>query len=184
MTADDVRRSRFLSLVLRHQPQTIGLRLDEAGWADVDELLRLLARAGRPLERAQLERLVAGNDKRRFAFSDDGRRIRASQGHSVAVDLGLTALAPPETLFHGTADRFLDSIRRDGLRPGSRRHVHLSADRTTAVTVGSRHGRPVVLTIAASAMAAAGHEFFRSANGVWLTAAVPPPFLATTDSSP
>ncbi|MBX9623218.1 MAG: RNA 2'-phosphotransferase [Gemmataceae bacterium] len=175
--ADLVRVSKFLSLVLRHKPEQIGLSLDPNGWADVDELIRLATAAGRRLDRPLLDRIVAENDKKRFAFSDDGRRIRASQGHSVEVDLALSPVTPPELLYHGTATRFLDSIRATGLRPGSRQHVHLSADEATATTVGRRHGVPVVLVVKADEMAAAGHSFYRSANGVWLTERVPAEFL-------
>jgi putative RNA 2'-phosphotransferase len=175
--ADLVRTSKFLSLVLRHQPEAIGLTLDDNGWADVDELIRLANESGHVLTRTLLERVVAENDKKRFAFSDDGRRIRASQGHSVAVDLALPPVEPPEVLYHGTATRFLDSIRAGGLHAGSRRHVHLSPDAATATKVGQRHGKPVVLVVRARAMAAAGHQFFLSANGVWLTERVPAEFL-------
>ena len=171
------RLSKFLSLVLRHAPERAGVVLDAAGWAEVDALIAGARRAGVALDRARLERVVRDNDKQRFAFSPDGRRIRASQGHSVAVDLGLTPEAPPETLYHGTAARHLDAIRREGLRPGRRTHVHLSADAATAASVGRRHGRPVVLGVAAGAMHRAGHAFVRSANGVWLTDAVPPEYL-------
>lgn len=166
--------SRFVSKVLRHAPESVGLRLDEAGWVEVEDLLAAAARAGVALDRPTLERVVGENDKQRFALSPDGRRIRASQGHSVAVDLGLQPQAPPEVLFHGTADRHLDSIRRGGLVPGRRTHVHLSPDEATAVAVGRRHGRPVVLRVPAGRMHAAGHPFYRSDNGVWLTPAVPP----------
>jgi putative RNA 2'-phosphotransferase len=173
MDASLVRMSKFVSKVLRHAPESVGLRLDEAGWVDVDDLLAAAARAGVPLDRPTLERVVAENDKQRFALSADGLRIRASQGHSVAVELGLTPVEPPPLLFHGTADRNLDSIRVQGLIPGRRTHVHLSADEATAVNVGRRHGRPVVLHVQAGEMHRAGHAFFRSDNGVWLTAAVP-----------
>lgn len=169
-----VRTSRFLSKVLRHAPESVGLRLDDAGWVDVAELLAAAARAGVPLDRPTLQRVVAENDKQRFALSADGVRIRASQGHSVPVELGLAPVAPPDVLFHGTADRNLESIRAQGLVPGRRTHVHLSADEATAVNVGRRHGRPVVLRIASGEMHRAGHAFFRSDNGVWLTDAVPP----------
>jgi putative RNA 2'-phosphotransferase len=177
MDAQLVRLSKFLSLVLRHNPGAIGIALDPHGWVDIDELLAAAQRRGTALDHATLLRIVAENEKRRFALSDDGRRIRASQGHSVAVDLGLEPAAPPELLYHGTATRFLDSIRREGLRPGSRQHVHLSADHATAVQVGRRHGQPAVLAVRAGAMAAAGFSFFRSANGVWLTNRVPPEYL-------
>lgn len=170
-----VRTSRFLSLVLRHRPQVIGIELDDAGWVDIDELLAALARAGRPVELAELTAVVELNDKQRFVMRDG--RIRASQGHSVDVELGLDPLEPPQLLFHGTADRHLDSIRASGLRPRRRRHVHLSPDAETARSVGARHGRPVILRVRAGAMYAAGHVFHCSENGVWLTAAVPVEFL-------
>jgi len=173
-----VRISKFLSLVLRHDPGRIGIALDEAGWVGVDELIEAARRAGVEIDRAVLERVVAENDKRRFALSPDGGRIRASQGHSVAVDLGLRPQAPPAELFHGTAARFVESIRCEGLRAGKRTHVHLSADEATARKVGQRHGSPVVLRIAAGRMHQAGHEFVRSENGVWLTAAIPVEYVA------
>ncbi|MEW5929011.1 MAG: RNA 2'-phosphotransferase [Gemmatimonadota bacterium] len=172
-----VRTSKFLSLVLRHQPEHIGIALDAGGWVGVDELLAAAGRSGFALDRAALERVVADNDKQRFAFSDDGARIRASQGHSVAVELGLEPQTPPDELFHGTATRFLDSIRSQGLRPGSRTHVHLSADEATAVEVGRRHGKPAVLRIDAGAMHRDGHAFVRSVNGVWLAEAVPAAYI-------
>ena len=174
MDASLARTSRFLSKVLRHAPESVGLRLDGAGWVEVDALLAAAARAGVALDRAALERVVAENDKQRFALSPDGLRIRASQGHSVPVELGLEPRTPPGLLFHGTADRNVEAIRREGLRPGRRTHVHLSLDPETAVAVGRRHGRPVVLRVHAGRMHAAGHAFYRSDNGVWLTAAVPP----------
>jgi putative RNA 2'-phosphotransferase len=130
------------------------------------------------LDRPTLERVVAENDKKRFALSADGTRIRASQGHSVRVELGLEPVEPPAVLFHGTADRNVEPIRHQGLRPGRRTHVHLSADEATAVAVGRRHGRPVVLRVHAGRMHAAGHAFYRSDNGVWLTDAVPPEHIA------
>jgi len=172
-----VRASKNLSRILRHDPGSVGLTLDEAGWVGVAELLAALAAHGRPLTRAELDHVVATNNKRRFAFSEDGRSIRASQGHTVEVDLGLAPTPPPPMLYHGTTARYLDAIFHEGLRPMARQDVHLSADTETAVRVGSRHGRPVVLTVDAAAMAAEGHEFRLSANGVWLTAAVPPRYL-------
>lgn len=172
-----VRLSKFLSLVLRHAPERAGLTLDEAGWVDVDALLAGAAQAGVPLDRPTLERVVRENGKQRFALSPDGRRIRANQGHSVAVDLQLAPEAPPDVLYHGTATRFLGAIRREGLRPGRRTHVHLSADPETAAAVGQRHGQPAVLRVAAGRMHRDGYEFVRAANGVWLTAAVPPAYL-------
>ncbi|KAA9332975.1 RNA 2'-phosphotransferase [Hymenobacter busanensis] len=169
--------SKFLSLVLRHQPDTIGLSLDAQGWADVDELLRRLAEHNHPTTRTELDALVANSDKQRFAFSPDGQRIRANQGHSVEVDLGYTPQTPPEVLYHGTAERNLAAIQASGLVRQQRHHVHLSPDAATAHRVGQRHGRPVVLPVAAADMARQGHAFFLSDNGVWLTEAVPPQFI-------
>ena len=177
MTVDLVRTSKFLSLVLRHQPEVIGLALDENGWANVEDLIRLANQHGRRLTRSLLEHVVAENDKKRFVLSDDGLRIRASQGHSVQVDLALPALEPPALLYHGTATRFLASIRAGGLHSASRQHVHLSLDVPTATKVGQRHGQPVVLVVRAGAMFAAGHEFYLSANAVWLTDRVPVEFI-------
>jgi putative RNA 2'-phosphotransferase len=177
MAADLVRLSKFLSLVLRHEPEKIGIVLDANGWVAVDELLAAAAKAGVVLTLESLRRVVETNDKKRFAFSEDGRRIRASQGHSVEVDLDLAPTVPPEHLFHGTATRFLEPIRAEGLRPQSRRHVHLSPDEETAVKVGMRHGKPVVLQVAAGRMQREGHVFYLSANGVWLTENVPPEYL-------
>ncbi|KJH66488.1 RNA 2'-phosphotransferase [Chromobacterium violaceum] len=179
-TQDD--HSRFLSLVLRHQPETIGLQLDDQGWADIGELLARLAAKGRNLGRKQLEKIVLDNDKQRFAISEDGLRIRANQGHSIKIDLGLAACEPPDRLYHGTASRFLDAILAEGLRPGQRQHVHLSADWQTARKVGARHGKPVVLEIDARAMRQAGLAFYRSDNGVWLIDGVPPVFIRQTEA--
>lgn len=169
--------SKFLSYVLRHRPNSIGITLDDNGWVDVDVLLAAAQRHGKNISRALLEEVVATNDKKRFAFSEDGKRIRASQGHSVSVDLDLKPVAPPELLYHGTIERFLDSIRTQGLVRGSRHHVHLSPDEATARKVGSRRGKPVILIVEAARMHAAGHQFFCSANNVWLTEKVPPEFL-------
>lgn len=165
----DVQTSKFLSYVLRHRPDSIGITLDENGWVDVEVLLAAAQRHGKRLSRQLLERVVAENDKKRFAFSEDGRRIRASQGHSVSVDLALEPIEPPEFLYHGTVEPFLESIREKGLVRGSRHHVHLSPDEATARKVGSRRGKPVILVVQAGRMHEAGHQFFRSANGVWLT---------------
>lgn len=173
---DPLSASRFLSLVLRHRPDLIGLSLDNAGWAQIDALVAL-SQSHRPLTRALIETVVAISDKQRFAISEDGLRIRANQGHSIDVDLALEAVAPPIHLYHGTATRFVEAIRREGLSRRSRHHVHLSADVDTAQRVGARHGRPVVLVVRAAEMAAAGRVFHRSANGVWLTDAVPVAFI-------
>ncbi len=176
-----IRISKFLSLVLRHQPQAAGLSLDRGGWARVDELLAGARRAGVRLDEAALRQVVQQNDKRRFVLSADGLKIRANQGHSIPVDLGLEPQAPPELLYHGTATRFLASIRQQGLVPGSRNHVHLSPDQHTAVKVGRRHGQPVVLTVQASRMCQDGFYFYLSANGVWLVDQVPAEYLAFPD---
>lgn len=172
-----VRHSRFLSLVLRHKPQEVGIALEDGGWVSVDVLLAALAAHGRKLKRAELDQIVAGNDKQRFAFSGDGKKIRASQGHSVDVDLRLEQAAPPAVLYHGTARDRLRSISVSGLLKGKRHHVHLSAATDTATKVGARHGEAVVLPVRAGEMAADGHVFYRSANGVWLTDAVPPRYI-------
>lgn len=171
------RLSKFLSLILRHRPEAIGLDLDAAGWAEIDDLLAKAPLAGVPLDRASLEAVVRDNAKQRFALSPDGRRIRASQGHSIAVELDYLPQVPPEQLYHGTHQAALAAILAEGLNKRKRHHVHLSVDRATAWEVGQRHGPPVVLRIAAGEMAHAGHLFYRSANGVWLTAAVPPKFI-------
>lgn len=173
-----VRTSKFLSLVLRHEPEKIGLQLDPQGWVPIDELLSRAA-PHLPLTQELLHEVVRTSDKQRFAISEDGTRIRANQGHSVPVELGLAPQVPPEQLYHGTATRFLDSIRKQGLLRGDRHHVHLSATET-AVKVGARHGQPVVLIVNAGDMHRAGHVFFRSDNGVWLVEHVPPSFLAAT----
>ncbi|MEJ3747228.1 RNA 2'-phosphotransferase [Actinomycetes bacterium KLBMP 9797] len=175
MTDDVTKASRFLSYVLRHRPDAIGIELDPAGWVAVDTLLAALDRHGRPVSRALLDRVVAGADKRRFEVRDG--RIRAAQGHTVAVDLRLSPLAPPPVLHHGTVARFLARIRVDGLTPRGRTHVHLSADRHTATTVGARRGEPVILVVDAAAMHDNGHAFYQATNGVWLTDHVPPQWI-------
>ncbi|HEY7118447.1 MAG TPA: RNA 2'-phosphotransferase [Tepidisphaeraceae bacterium] len=172
-----IRLSKFLSLVLRHKPDEIGLMLDAAGWVAVDDLLTALARHDHPITREQLVHLVQSSDKKRFAFSDDGRRIRASQGHSVEVDLGYTPATPPERLYHGTVARLVPSIRQGGLVKGQRHHVHLSRDVATAAKVGDRRGKAVILTIDAARMHADGLVFFVSANGVWLSDHVPSEYI-------
>jgi len=185
LTRDQVRVSRRISLILRHRPESAGLTLDANGWVPVADLLAALR-----LSRADLDMIVENNDKSRFAIArrDDGTDwIRASQGHSrrVSVDLDLPAAEPPEVLFHGTPRENLESILRDGLRPRTRHHVHLSADVPTALVVGRRRSADVVvLEVPAATMAAAGHVFHRSANGVWLTAVVPPGCLALKRTNP
>jgi putative RNA 2'-phosphotransferase len=172
---NDTRTSKFLSLVLRHDPGRVGLTLDESGWVGVPELLDALARHGKQVSRSDLERIVRPDAKGRYDLAGD--RIRANQGHSVPVDLGLTGVVPPPLLYHGTAARVVESIRRTGIHRGARHHVHLSSDAETAVVVGSRRGQHVVLVVDAAAMHADGHAFYRSANGVWLTDEVPARYL-------
>ncbi|MER7196495.1 RNA 2'-phosphotransferase [Streptomyces sp. CB01635] len=170
-----VKVSKYLSKHLRHQPERIGLTLDEGGWVEIGTLLAAAAAHGFRITRDELDHVVAANDKRRFAI--EGSRIRASQGHTVDVDLGLLPATPPAYLYHGTVASALDAIRAEGLRPMSRHDVHLSPDRETATRVGARRGRPVVLSVDAGAMHRDGHTFRVSANGVWLTEAVPPRYL-------
>ncbi|GAB3726347.1 RNA 2'-phosphotransferase [Hymenobacter agri] len=174
---ETTRRSKLLSLILRHNPAHIGLALDKQGWADVPTLLVQLAKHQQPLTLAELEYIVDTNAKQRFRFSDDRHRIRASQGHSVEVELDYAPVTPPELLYHGTAIQHQESIVREGLRKMSRHHVHLSADLSTARTVGQRHGRLVLFEVAAGALHRAGHAFYQADNGVWLTDAVPPEYL-------
>jgi putative RNA 2'-phosphotransferase len=168
-------QSKFLSLVLRHDPGKIGITLDPQGWVPVQEFLAALPFK---LDRKALEELVRDNDKQRFALSPDGQKIRANQGHSLEVDLALDPQIPPEVLWHGTAESTLEIILREGLRAMSRHHVHLSQDPVMARKVGSLHGRPVVLQVAAGALGQTGQLFYQSANGVWLTDIVPPEFLS------
>lgn len=170
-----VKVSKYLSKHLRHQPERIGLVLDDGGWVEIDTLIAAAAAHGFRLTREELDHVVATNDKRRFAT--EGTRIRASQGHSADVDLGLATAIPPSHLYHGTVARHLDAIRVEGLRAMDRHDVHLSADRETATRVGARRGRPIVLTVDTAAMHRDGHVFHLSANGVWLTKHVPPRYL-------
>ncbi|AOE63732.1 RNA 2'-phosphotransferase [Pseudomonas corrugata] len=166
--------SKFLSYVLRHEPQAIGLQLDSEGWADIESLIAGAAEDGRPLNMDLIQAVVSSSDKKRFSLSDDGLRIRAVQGHSTGtVSLQHVEKEPPELLYHGTATRFLESIREKGLIPGSRHHVHLSQDMQTAIAVGQRYGKPVVLKVDALRMHQQGFKFFQAENGVWLTDHVP-----------
>lgn len=171
------KQSKFLSRVLRHEPELAGLSLQAGGWARIDVLLRGMKRAGHRLNLEELKQLVAENDKRRFTISDDGTLIRAAQGHSVKVNLGLEAVVPPKTLFHGTASANLDSIFAEGLKPGNRQQVHLSIDCETALKVGQRHGKPTVLRVDTGRMHKNGHHFFKADNGVWLTDCIPSNYL-------
>ena len=177
-----VRKSKFLSLVLRHNPGKIGLTLDENGWARIDELIQCAGRNRVSLSVESIREIVESNDKKRFAISEDGSRIRANQGHSVQIDLALKPQEPPDFLYHGTATRFLDSILSTGLNSGNRQHVHLSADFETAVKVGSRHGKPVVLRVSSGDMHRAGIQFFLSENGVWLSNVVLNQYLSLEET--
>jgi putative RNA 2'-phosphotransferase len=168
--------SRFLSRVLRHEPQSIGLALDAQGWAEIDELVERARAHGKPLTRDLVLRVAATSDKQRFACDGAGR-IRANHGHTVAIDLGLEPSEPPEILFHGTAASSIPAIKAEGLVPGVRQYVHLSVDPATATSVGRRRGRPVVLRVAAGRMWSAGYKFVRSASAVWLTSVVPAEFI-------
>lgn len=180
MKKDLIGISKFVSLVLRHKPEVLGLKMDDQGWVDVDELIReynIYQKSGKfnlvTLTRPILDEVVSTNDKKRFAYSEDGWRIRASQGHSVEVDLKLTPTNPPDYLYHGTATQFVSSILKSGLKKMNRQHVHLSATEDTATKVGSRHGKPQILRVRAKDMQKDGFNFFLSANNVWLTEEVP-----------
>lgn len=175
-SAKDRALSKRLAYILRHKPDDFGITLGPGGWVQLDVLLAALEDSGQPSSRAAVEAMMAAATKTRYEISDG--QIRASQGHSIGVDLGLSPMVPPAVLFHGTVDRYLEAINAEGLRPMNRDHVHLSAEVETATSVGSRRGRPIVLTIDAAAMHAAGHDFFQAANGVWLAAAVPPTFIS------
>lgn len=180
---NDINLGRFLSLVLRHDPTAAGITLDENGWADVKKLLAGMKRSGRHINMDTLERIVRENNKSRYSFNEDHTKIRANQGHSVKVDVELKEQTPPDCLYHGTATRFLDDILRRGLTSGSRQHVHLSDETDTAVQVGSRHGKPVVLRVDVAAMIQSGHRFWRSENGVWLCEEVAAEYLSVCNQA-
>lgn len=168
--------SKFISLILRHKPETIGITLDEHGWADVKELIEGVNKT-HPIDMAMLERIVANDDKQRYSFNEDKTLIRANQGHSIPVDVELEEVVPPEVLFHGTGEKYVESIDREGLIPKSRLYVHLSPDEETAKKVGQRHGRPVIYTVMSGDMHRDGIVFYRSVNGVWLVKSVPVKYL-------
>ncbi|MDF2382067.1 RNA 2'-phosphotransferase [Nostoc ellipsosporum NOK] len=170
--------SKQLSYILRHRPDSIGLEIDQAGWADVDTLLQKLKEKGWDVNRIMLDTIVATNEKKRFAYSEDGTRIRASQGHSIEIDLELKEQIPPAVLYHGTAEKNLASIMEQGLLAGNRHHVHLTDNTETARQVGQRHGKPVILRIDAAGMNKDGYIFFCSVNGVWLTDTVPAKYVS------
>ena len=174
---EKTRISKRLSFVLRHRPQWIGITLDEQGWVNVETLLAKLAAKGEGIDLPVLQHVVATNEKKRYAFNEDGTKIRASQGHSVEVQLGYTPQQPPAVLYHGTVQAFVPAILKQGLQKRKRHHVHLSADVATAEKVGQRRGNPIILTIDAGAMFAQGYAFYISDNGVWLADEVPPQFI-------
>jgi putative RNA 2'-phosphotransferase len=169
--------SKLLSLVLRHQPEHIGLTLNEDGWASVTVLIEKINAAGNTIDFTLLQKVVDENDKKRFTFNEDKTMIRASQGHSIEVELDLKKITPPEYLYHGTVAKYLAAIRSEGLKKMSRQHVHLSKDKETAIKVGSRRGKPIILTINAGSMHEAGLPFYLSANEVWLTDEVPVQYI-------
>ena len=173
-----VKVSKYLSKYLRHEPESLGLELQPGGWVPVDQLLAACAQRRFSITSAELEEVVAKNDKQRFSFDTDRTRIRANQGHSTEVDLQLTPQPPPDILYHGTGAMTVEIILCEGLNRRDRHHVHLSADWETARRVGSRHGAPVVFNVATLIMCEAGHVFYRSSNGVWLTDSVPPQYLS------
>lgn len=173
--------SKFLSLVLRHQPETISIQLDQNGWADINELIDKANNYGIKFDRETLKHIVETNSKKRFAFNDTLDKIRASQGHSIEIELGYTNQKPPEILFHGTAEKFVQSILETGLEKQSRQHVHLSADFETALKVGQRHGKPFIFKVLAEQMYNDNFEFYISDNGVWLTDNVPTKYLKRND---
>ncbi len=177
-----IKTSRFLSLVLRHRPELLGLTLDQEGWVSVAELIRRTGEAGRPLTEDELAWIVENDEKRRYSFSEDRSRIRANYGHSLEVELDSAARRPPDVLFHGTATSSLGSILSQGIVPGRRQYVHLSSDPETALMVGQRHGTPVVLRVAAAEMHEKGCSFFETGTGIWLTARVPAEFIEPPES--
>ena len=171
--------SKFISLILRHKPEVIGITLDEHGWANVEELLAGVSRT-HPLDMAGLEEIVRTDEKQRYSFNEDKSKIRANQGHSVPVDVELEEAAPPELLYHGTGEKYVASIDTQGLIPKTRLYVHLSGDYETAYKVGARHGKPRIYQVHSGQMAADGYTFYRSVNGIWLTKEVPVRYLAKT----
>ena len=168
--------SKYISLILRHKPEVIGISLDEHGWANVDELIEGVSKT-HPIDMAVLEQIVSEDEKQRYSFNEDKTLIRANQGHSIPVDVELEEKQPPEILYHGTGEKYVSSINEQGLIPKSRLYVHLSKDEETAVKVGQRHGKPVIYKVKSGDMYRDGYKFFRSVNGVWLTKNVPVKYL-------
>ncbi|MHA6897178.1 RNA 2'-phosphotransferase [Ralstonia pseudosolanacearum] len=170
--------SKYLSYILRHKPEAIDLQLDIEGWADIESLISGSIKKGKSIDRETIQSVVANNEKKRFSISDDGKRIRAAQGHSTStVRRNYQEKNPPEFLYHGTATHFLESILETGLKSGSRHHVHLSQDILTSIAVGKRHGKPITLIIESQKMCELGFKFFLTENNVWLTDSVPPEFI-------
>ncbi len=182
MQTNEIKISKFLSLVLRHQPELIGIQLDQNGWADVALLIEKVNAHGIQLDQIILNHIVATNPKKRFAFNDAQDKIRASQGHSIEIELGYTNQQPPEILYHGTGEKSVASILQTGLQKRNRQHVHLSADITTAIKVGQRHGKPKIFKVLAQQMFNDNYMFYISDNGVWLTDNVPVTYLELTDN--
>ena len=168
--------SKYIALILRHKPEAIGITLDEHGWANVDELIAGVNKT-QPLTMALLDEIVRTDDKQRFSFNEDKTKIRANQGHSIPVDVELEELEPPEYLWHGTGEKYCESIEQNGLIAKTRLYVHLSKDMETAVKVGTRHGRPIVYRVCSGQMYRDGYRFFRSVNGIWLIKYVPAVYL-------
>lgn len=156
-----VTKGKRLSYLLRHDKE---YSFDKHGWRDVSDLIK-----NHHYSMQELEEIVETNDKKRYEFSDDKKKIRARQGHSINVDVELEEKTPPDILYHGTATKFLESIYKNGINSGNRLFVHLSNDKETAVKVGSRHGNPYVLKIDANKMFNDGNKFYLSNNDVWLT---------------
>lgn len=178
MSKQHTETGKFLSYVLRHKPQAIGLTLDREGWADIGALVTCAKESGRELNESLIRKVVESNDKKRFAISEDGLYIRAVQGHSTdTVSISYAEQVPPEVLYHGTATRFLESIMREGLKPGKRHYVHLSQEVQTAIAVGQRYGDPIVLKIEALRMHREGFKFFQAENGVWLVRNAPRQYI-------
>ncbi len=175
MTEKDT--SKFISLILRHKPEAIGITLDEHGWANVEKLLAGMNHAGTAIDMELLQKIVAEDKKRRYSFNEDMTLIRANQGHSIPVDVELEEVVPPDYLYHGTGEKYMESIDKQGLIPKSRLYVHLSEDNDTAVKVGNRHGKPIIYRVKSREMYKDGFVFYRSVNGVWLTKSVPVEYL-------
>lgn len=177
MSAAKIKRSKFLSLVLRHNPSIIGLELGSNGWVSIEKLSQNSQQSKQPLSVDEINEIAASNEKKRFTISEDGLLIRAAQGHSLGIELNLEPTQPPEILYHGTAEKFIEAIKLQGLLPMTRDYVHLSKDTETALKVGSRHGKPRIIKVSAFEMATNGYKFFRAENGVWLVKEVPANYL-------